>query len=284
MSADSEAITQTQIEKARLAGKAKMAGRSPRAVGQEKDNLALRWVYRWGWSAAGIVDAIASPGRRGVASRLVKKGLLEAHDCEAAGGVKGIPHQVVTLTLDGVAEVEADLNEAELLPYPSNSAKLIAWKQLRHDMLVQRWTAQKLDAGKIVGYLTPRQISERSELSIKQPDAVWIIQGQQGMRLRVAIECELTAKFGRELDQALIALLRSVAPKNQEGKGGGPYDLAIMLSHSPGLLDRYKQAVMPGKTIKKWERNAARQWQPSGETTQVPNWSLSRILFEKVEL
>ena len=280
MSADNEAITLTQIEKARLAGQAKMAGRSPRAVGRKKDNLALNWVYRWGWSAAGIVDAVASPGRRGVASRLVKKGLLNAHDCEAAGGVKGIPHQVVTLTPDGVAEVEADISESELLPYPPNGAKLIAWKQLRHDMLVQNWTARRLTAGSIIGHQTPRQLAERSEAGIKQPDAIWVLDGNR----KAAIECELTAKFGRELDQALTALLRSVAPKNNEGKGGGPYDLAIIISHSPGLLARYKRTLMPGTTIKKWERNAARQWQPSGGTLQVPNWSLSRILFEKVDL
>lgn len=281
MSAEVEAIK--PIEKARLAGRAKLAGRSPRAVGREKDAAALAWVYRWGWSAAGIVDAVASPGRRGVASRLVKKGLLDAHDCEAAGGVKGIPHQVVTLTPDGVAEVEADLGEAELLPYPPNGAKLIAWRQLRHDMLVQNWTARKMNAGNLIGYLTPRQISERSEASIKQPDAVWIMQGQQGMRLRVAIECELTAKFGRELDQSLTALLRSVVPKT-EGQSGGPYDLAIILSHSPGLIDRYKRTLKPGGIIRKWERNAARHWQPSGGTLQIPEWSLTRILFERVQL
>jgi hypothetical protein len=151
-------------------------------------------------------------------------------------------------------------------------------------MLVQRWTAQKLNAGKIVSYLTPRQISERSEASIKQPDAVWIMQGQQGMQIRVAIECELTAKFGRELDQALTALLHSVMPKDNEGKAGGPYDLAIIISHSPGLLARYKRTLMPGAIIKKWERNTARQWQLSGGTLQVPKWSLNRILFEKVDL
>lgn len=279
MSVGNEAITLTQIEKARLAGRAKLAGRSPRAVGREKDAAALAWVYRWGWSAAGIVDAVASPGRRGVASRLVKKGLLDAHDCEAAGGVKGIPHQVVTLTPDGVAEVEADLSEAELLPYPVQGSKIIAWKQLRHDMLVQNWTAKRMTAESIIGYQTPRQIAARSEANIKQPDAIWVLPGGK----KAAIECELTAKFNRELDQALIALLRSVVPKNDAGKGG-PYDLAIIISHSQGLLARYKKSLTPGGTIRKWERTQNRQWQPSGGTLEVPQWSLTRILFEKVEL
>ena len=276
MSADCEAIS--AIEKARLAGRAKLAGRSPKAVGREKDAAALGWVYRWGWSAPGIVDAVASPTRRGVAARLVKGRLMEAHDCEAAGGIKGIPHQILTLTPDGVAELETDLGEADLLPYPVQGARLIHWRQLRHDMLVQRWTAQKLADGKIVGYQTPREIAERSQPGVKQPDAVWILP----TGARVAVEAELTAKFARELDQALVALLRSVTPAS-DNQPGGPYDLAAIISHSPGLLARYRRALTPGATIREYERTVNRTWQPSGSVT-VPPWALKRLIFQEVRL
>lgn len=266
------------ITKARAVARAKLAGRSPRAVGREKDITALAWVYRWGWSAAGIVDAVVSPNRRGVAARLVKHTLMEAHDCEAAGGIKGIPHQVLTLTPDGVAEAETDLSEADLLPYPTQGGKLIAWHHLRHDMLVQRWTAQKLTAGQIVGYQTPREIAARSEPGVKQPDAVWILPAGA----RVAVEAELTAKFSRELDQALVAILRSVIPASGDVPGG-PYDLAAILSHSPGLLARYRRALTPGATITKYARAPTRHWQPSGSVV-VPPWALERVIFERVTL
>ncbi len=92
-----------QLAAARDAARAKLAGRSPRAVGVEKNQAGLRWVYRWGWSSATIIDAIATPGRRGVAARLLKAGLLEAHPCPGAGGIKGVPLQVLTLTPGGSA-------------------------------------------------------------------------------------------------------------------------------------------------------------------------------------
>jgi hypothetical protein len=204
---------------------------------------------------------------------------MEAHACEAAGGVKGIPHQILTLTPDGVAEVETDLDEADLLPYPVQGARLIAWRQLRHDMLVQRWTAQKLAAGKIRDYQTPREIAERSEAGVKQPDAVWILP----KGARVAVEAELTAKFARELDQALLGILRGVMPASGN-QPGGPYDLAAILSHSPGLLERYRRALTPGATIAKYERNSARHWVATGKTVVVPAWALERVMFERVTL
>ena len=152
-----------QLAAARDAARAKLAGRSPRAVGVEKNQAGLRWVYRWGWSSATIIDAIATPGRRGVAARLLKAGLLEAHPCPGAGGIKGVPLQVLTLTPSGVAEVEATISDEGLLPYPEDGSRLVIWRQLRHDIVVQNATATRMTGSRITEYRTPRELAEKSE-------------------------------------------------------------------------------------------------------------------------
>lgn len=258
---------------------AALAGRSPRAVGALKDAAALAWVYRWGWSSASVIDAHASPGRRGVAARLVRRGLLVATPSPSGRGVKGAPAEVLTLTPDGVAEVEAVLPAAEVLPYPSAADRLIPWQQLRHDSLVQMWTARRLGQGVIDGYVTPRQLAGRpSGAGEKQPDAVWRWPGVGAM----AVELELTAKREREQAQAALALLRAIRPKTATDAGGG-YDAAVILSHSAAILDRWRRSLTPGATIPTYERDPSRHWRRAGSRV-VPDWARGRVLLQLVDL
>lgn len=258
---------------------AALAGRSPRAVGAAKDSAALLWVYRWGWSSASVIDAHASPGRRGVAARLVRRGLLAATPSPSGRGVRGAPAEVLTLTADGVAEVEAVLPHAEVLPYPTAAERAIPWHQLRHDVLVQLWTARRLGEGVIDGYVTPRQLAGRpSGAGEKQPDAVWRWPGVGA----VAVELELTAKREREQAQAALALLRAIRPKTATDAGGG-YDAAVILSHSPAILDRWRRSLTPGETLPTYERDASRHWRRAGSRT-VPEWVRDRVILQRVEL
>ena len=48
------------IKAARLIRDEKLAGRSPRQAGADKANLALLWVYKWGWSSPSILDIISN--------------------------------------------------------------------------------------------------------------------------------------------------------------------------------------------------------------------------------
>lgn len=258
---------------------AALAGCSPRAVGAMKDAAALAWVYRWGWSSASVIDAHASPGRRGVAARLVRRGLLVATPSPSGRGVKGAPAEVLTLTPDGVAEVEAVLPPAEVLPYPTAADRTIPWQQLRHDALVQLWTARRLGQGVITGYVTPRQMAGRpSGAGEKQPDACW----RHPTLGAVAVELELTAKREREQAQAALALLRAIRPKTATDAGGG-YDAAVILSHSPAILDRWRRSLTPGETLPTYERDASRHWRRAGSRT-VPDWVRDRVILQRVEL
>lgn len=253
-----------------------LAGRSPAEAGRAKDLAALRWVYRWGWSTPTIVDMIASPGRRGVAARLVRRGLAKRHPTPAGGGVRGVPTDVITLTADGVAELEAALSEADMLAYPSKPEQAIQWRQLRHDTLVQLYTARRL--ADISGYMTPRELAEKSVAGQKQPDAVWIAKNNS----RIAVELEMTAKKGRELDQTILALIKAVQPKTEFDKKG-PYDIVAILSQSRAILDTYKRRLAPDAEIALYRRNSSRQYERCGKKT-VPDWIKGRIIFQEITL
>ena len=259
----------------RAAAVAKLAGRSPRAVGREKQLTALKWIYRWGWSSPGVVDAHASSGRRGLALGLVKKKLVDQHITEAVGGVRGVPDYVLTLTPDGVAEVESELKEDELIGYPSAEAdKLIVWRQLRHDLLIQRYTAQRFSENKIMGFLTPREMRNQSAISVKQPDAVWMIAGK-----KIAIELELTAKKDRELDQFITNTILSIDPKD------GRFNGCSILSQSAALIERYKKMFKDGNKIPKYKKDNTRRWvKIEKEYFIVPEFVKSSISFNTIKL
>lgn len=268
-----------RYEELRQKRKAALAERSPRQVGAEKAAAALRWVYAWGWSSPSVIDAWASPGRRGLARRLVRQDLLRAVPTPGGRGVKGSPAEVLLLTPAGVAEVEALLPEADLLPYPLPADRLIRWDQLRHDALVQTWTARRLADRTIDGYVTPRQISGRpSATQVKEPDAVWRWPGVGA----VGVELELTAKRDRELHQAALALLRAVHPAT-ENRAGGPYDAAVILSHSDAILGRWRRCLTPGARLPTYERDASRHWKVGGSVT-VPGWAADRVIYQRVTL
>lgn len=273
-------MRETHMQALRAAREAALAGRTTREVGREKDLAALTWVYRWGWSAPTIVDLVASPGRRGVCARLRKRGQLVAHPTPSGGGLKGVPAEVVLLSEDGVAEVEAELAEAQVLPYPPSDGRAVPWHQLRHDTLVQLWTAKKLNSDTIFDYVTPRElISKPSANAIKQPDAVWRLTNN-GMA--VGVELELTAKRDRELHQAALGIINAVHPGG-ELKQKGPLDGIVILSQSQAILDKYKKLLTPGATIIKYKRGADRHYKPDGNI-KCPDYIRGRVIFEKISL
>jgi hypothetical protein len=256
-----------------------LAGRSPRERGDEKEAQALRWVYEWGWSAPSILDALASPKRRGLARRLVAKGLLRAEPTPGGRGVRGCPAEVVMLTPGGVAQVEALMPEPALLAYPEFADRLVRWAQLRHDALVQQWTVRRLLDGTLEGYVTPRQMAGRpTATGDKIPDAIWRWRGLGP----VAVELELTAKSERELAQSALALLRLIRPATEKDASGS-CRAAVILSHSEAILARWRRVLSPGAAVKKYIRDPSRHWTPDG-TFQVPAWAGDRVIFEQVRL
>lgn len=253
-------------------------GSNPRKRGREKDLAALLWVYRWGWSSSSIINAIASPSRAVVAARLVRGGALETLFVEHAGGIADVPANVLVLTPDGVELAESQLNEDGFIGYPRDPRRLIVWRQLRHDLIVQRATARQLNAGRINAFITPRELAAQSQFAIKQPDVVWIKND-----LKIAVELELTAKVGREFHQTIYALLQSVFPGDPKTKTkGGPWDVVLIASNSKAILGRYRAALTPGAQLQRYERDSQKRWYAS-RIMQIPDWAGTKFQFYEIE-
>jgi hypothetical protein len=237
---------------------------SARAAGTKKDLAALTWVYRWGWSSAGVVDASCSQ-RRGIAARLVRRGLLKSEVCDGAIGRKGMPEAVLTLTNDGVTEVEADLEN--LNPY---SAK-IPWHQLRHDMTVQTNTLAFLQRGLIKDYITPRESHTNKEFGVKIPDVIFIMNDNS----KSGIELELTAKHERDLHTAVESIIKQLRADK--------ISRFIILSHSQAILKRYKDLIQAGNKVKQYQKDQSGRWKHSSDLVLGDGWQ-QQILFQKIEL
>ena len=248
-----------------------LAGQSPRQRGRDKDQRALQWVYRWDWSSPAIIDSVASPGRRGVARRLIRQGLLREQDTEA-GGAKGSPASVVALTRDGRAVVESELPEPKVRDY--RGLRAVKWAQLRHDSLIQRAIAEALREGATMDYETPPEIAEQSREGQKQPDAVQHLEAGD----KLALELELTAKHGWRLDRFVTDVVRLV-----DNRRDGHYELVAILSTSQAILDRYRRRFSAGAAMPIWERDQ-RSRPHQVDTKKVPPWVMPRLYFKEIKL
>ena len=250
-----------------------LGGQSPRQRGQEKTRLALDWVYRWGWSTPSTIDLIGGSNRRGLAARLVRVGLLRETRSESGGAVRGVPAKILTLTEVGQSEIERLRDE--LLPYDRDPYR-IRQDQLRHYQIAQSATAQSLRDGKIAGFQTEQEIAEASASGVKQPDVVWLLPGGQ----RIGVEIELTAKWGRDLDQFIRASL--IALSQQKNQQRPRFDLIAIVTDSPAILRRYRSALEPGATFKLWQKDQRNHWQATGPAN-VPESARGKILWKLIE-
>ena len=258
-----------QLEKARDVLKIALAGKSPRARGDEKMRLALDWVYRWGWSSSSTLEIIGGANRSGLAARLVKRGLLRSTATENGGAQKGIPAAILTLTETGQQEVESfreDLIQYERDPYR------IRQDQLRHYQIAQTATANALKLKTITGFMTELESLKKSKSGIKQPDIIWYTENG-----RMGIEVELSAKWGRQMDQFIVSCIASLV-------GDPPMlnEIAI-ISNSPAIIKRYKNEFKIGAKVNIWKKEIKEEkigdWKIT-ETKTIPN-SIEGKLFWK---
>lgn len=263
-----ETTNQNRTAAARAVLAERLAGKSPRARGEEKMHAALIWVYRWGWSTIAIVDQIGGNVSNGLASRLVKGGLLARTRTESAGNVKGVPQWILTLTELGQQEVERVI--AELQPYELDPYR-IRQDLLRHDAIAQAATARNLKAGVITGYLTERQMAQQSQAGIKQPDVLWQLSGDT----RMAVEIELSGKWDRHLDQFVSSSLRGLHERTR-------FDQLAIVSDSPAIIRRYAAAFTPGAKFSVWKKDEQRRWHRTG-IDSVPQWIEGRLTCQLID-
>ena len=197
-----------KLAKMRMARQEILNGQSPRERGDEKMRLALDWIYRWGYSSPKVIELIGGAARSGLSARLVKRGLLRSTRTESGGGLKGVPDVILTLTELGQQEIERVSNK--LLQYDQDPYRVNQLK-LRHDTLAQTATAKALTNGSIQDFRTERELAQRSQQGVKQPDVLWAMDD-----LRVAVEIELTAKWDRLLDQFVDSCINALTSSNEK--------------------------------------------------------------------
>jgi len=223
-------------------GRSKWDGLPPVKAGQIKTKKALLWVYRWGWSTSTILEIVGGAKGSGLASRLVRRGLLKATKTEA-GPAAGAPTAILTLTQQGQNEVEKhienqnDLIEYQLDPYRIDQSKI------RHGQLAQSATAKNLRDGSIVDYITEQMAAAKSEKNVKQHDIVWICDNGE----KTGIEVELSAKWARKLDEFVLSCIKSINNKK--------VNQIYIVTDSKAIQNRYAVAFEVGHIFGKWEKS-----------------------------
>lgn len=245
------------------------AGKSPKAVGEEKAAIALDWIYRWGWASPGTIDTLGNSARRGLAARLVQRGFLKKTRTESGGAVAGVPSFLLTLTELGISEVERNRTE-NCMPYEQSPWKNVNQMFLRHDQLVQESTARAMINKTITGYKTPKEIKLKSEPGIKQPDAIWMCGN-----VTQAVEVELTRKYDRQLDQFVSGCLYLL--KSEQ------FDYISFVTDSKAILKAYQSALSKNSKYSKWKKNDRGIWKIEGEPQVIEEELASKFTWTEIK-
>lgn len=269
------------IAKAQAASKAALAGKSPRTVGLDRAEQALLWIYRWGWTTPTVLElAMNSSGRSGLGNRLVKSGLL-VRTPTPSGGINQTPSCILTLSRAGLEHATA--LATTLLPYELNPLR-IKPSTINHGETIQRLTAAKLwfwfDDSGATSYLTEKELSLDKKPGEKIPDVMWHLEFEtpEKPRQNVAVEIELSAKWGHELDTFVYLSLRQIS-KN----GPQTYDAIEIYSTSQAILQRYKKAFEPGQMLQTWVKEPGKtgRW-TQGAPVKIPARDPDQVRFFKI--
>lgn len=243
---------------ARLAG-----GRNTREIGEEKERLALDWIYRWGWSWPEMIEEVGGSKSNRLAARLEKNKLVTSI-CPEAGGMRNIPRKLVVLTKLGLSETERF--QKTLLPYETDPYR-IRQTHIKHHVFCQKATMAKIQESKknldlIFKFKTERELAQKSITEFKQPDISWLLNKD-----RIAVEIELTAKWERDLDQFVSYTIDSLTrSKNKDGSVNPPrFDFMFLFTDSPAIIERYRKYFKPGSIYYKWGKDQNGKWIKTSE-------------------
>lgn len=269
------------IAKAQAASQAQLAGKSPRTAGLDRAEKALQWIYRWGWTTPTVLElAMNSTGRSGLGNRLVKSGLL-VRTPTPSGGINQTPSCILTLSRSGLEHATA--LATTLLPYELNPLRIKS-STINHSETIQRLTASKLwfwtNESGATSYLTEKELSLDKKPGEKIPDVMWNLEFETlgKPRQNVAVEIELSAKWGHELDTFVYLSLRQISKNGPQN-----YDAIEIYSTSPAILQRYKKAFEPGQMLPTWVKEPGKtgRW-TQGSPVKIPARDPDQVRFFKI--
>lgn len=231
----------------------------PSEAGEIRKNKALLWVYRWGWTTAGVLEMLVGSQRSGLGARLTKAGFLRSTKTES-----GSPPTFLTLTTQGRQEVEkflktsSDLIDYQLDPYRIDQTKM------KHGISAQTSTARNLQSGGIVEYVTESMAAAKSKKNIKQHDVVWISKNGE----KIGVEIELSAKWARKLDEFVLSCILSIQNKRVHRIN--------IATDSEAIQERYEKEFEVGNKFGKWEKSASGFFTRTGEY-RVPEYMEGKV-------
>lgn len=243
-----------------------LCGVSPRAKGLQNRLAVVDWLYRFGYSSAAVLQDVLGKQSSGWAAMAERRGLLQSVRTNA-----GVPPRLYVLAADGLALAEQ--HAQQLLAYPEVDPSRVNQSLLRHNLLVQSLTVGELAAERIASFRAERELWTGDRRGVKRPDVIWNLPSGA----RIAVELELTAKWGRALDEFVGALVRGL----QTNLPTEPtFDRVAVITPSPALAERYRTALAAGAPVRTWVKDQRGHWRIERQESVPPE--ISRMVAIKV--
>lgn len=239
------------------------SGKSPRQIGEESRQLVFEFIYRFGFTSADLLLLLLGRTAGGYAQKLVKQGWLT--ETKTASGYPVAAFYTLSIT----ALEEAERQAERLLPYVELDPFRVPQHLIKHNLIVQQMTINALRAGKINGYKTERMISTNGcTAGTKLPDVAWITKSNH----LIGIEVELSARWGRDLDDFILKIIRSLVSDENRPAQYSRFEIA---TDSPAIKARYEASIKPGAVVTQWKKNNRNHWVVD-KTYQVPAWLVEK--------
>ena len=243
-----------------------LGGVAPRIKGWQNQLAVVDWLYRFGYSSAAVLQDVLGKQSSGWAAMAERRGLLQS-----VRTVSRVPPRLYFLAADGLALAEQHAND--LLPYPEIDPARVNQSMLRHNLLVQSLTARELLAKRIDSFTSERELSSDFSRGVKRPDVIWKLSSGT----RVAVEVELTAKWGRALDAFVVALVQGLQGDSRKEPG---FDRVAVITTSAAIAERYKAALSPGAPLRSWVKDQRGHWRVERQEAVPPE--VGRLVALKV--
>lgn len=241
-------------------------GQTPMQRAQQNKLTAVDWVFRWGATSSQVLRLCLNKESASWASIAVKRGLLRS-----TRTASGMPIVFYTLTELGLEL--AHHHATRLIAYPELDPFRVNQANLRHDLMVQRLSIIAVRDGLVDKVVSERELNAGDHRGQKRPDAIWQLNDGR----KIGIELELSAKWGRKLDDFISAIATAVDPVHAPDN----LDAFSIITDSEAISDRYRDAMRPGQPMRRWTKNARNHWVIEDETV-VPEWMQHRIDFRVI--
>jgi hypothetical protein len=219
------------------------------------------WIYKWGYSSSPIIQQLLEKKSSNFTTVATRKNWLIKSATQS-----GMPNFYYTLSPPSLDT--ATTHSLENYEYPEIEPWRVNQDLIKHQLLAQKITLNRLQSGRISDYLTERMINTAGDkLGVKRPDVVFLMKD-----LKIGVEIELSSKWGRKLDQFFMGIKSAFE--------NGLYDGFFIYAESPKLIERYQIAL--NKPLTSWKKDDRGHW-VAKEKIAFPAKFLKSVRFELVK-